>query len=220
LNFDSQEVQTTGKRKRSQKIDYNESPFEERKKIKPTAIQKEKRRIFASTPSPVKSPSTRFMHNSYNGALAFALLKAKQWSKDDTEVLDVSDSTSGGSVYDWDIVWLAMKIIFKTAIKFEGTISAARKSFKNHTKIQPYLAEWRKNRTTNDDELKELFHVADVTSQSKLDEFMEMNKEWSEEDEESFLGLSSDDAFEKDVQKVSPRILRSHTKGDAQLELL
>ena len=60
----------------------------------------------------------------------------------------------GGSVYDWDILWLGMKLIPELVVDSQDGVNTTRKLIKNHEKIYPFLTEWRKTRTYEEEKLK------------------------------------------------------------------
>jgi hypothetical protein len=141
-------------------------------------------------------------HRSYMGALAYAVLKAKSWSINHPDYLDVTLENRkklGGSVYDWDIVWLGLKVIHNEVLKFTGGINSLRKMLKTHATISQHLSDWRKSRTADENELKELFKVKMVTSKQKLDEFMLENREWTEEEEKELLRTCTERASKNEV---------------------
>ena len=53
--------------------------------------------------------------------------------------------------------------------------------------IEPYVAEWRKTRTVDDEKMKEIFQTTHVQTQSDLDKFIEEHKEWSQEEEDTLV---------------------------------
>lgn len=169
-----------------------------------------------------KTPRGKKWYKTYNGALAYAIFKAKSWCVKNDGKMDVrvdSDKKKfgmncslfyiiieGGSIYDWDIIWLGLKLIPTEVKDFTSGINSARRFIKNHDTVSPYLQEWRKNRSTLDKDLKTIFHVTSVTSDAALEAFLNVNRCWPLEDEEKVLlecksraGLITDDDTEQDV---------------------
>jgi hypothetical protein len=97
------------------------------------------------TPSDEQKGRSKW-HRSYKGALAYAILKGKSWAVTHPDYLDValeSDKKKmGGTVYDWDIIWLALKVIHKELLNFQGGLNLVRKFLKDHPVIAPHIAEW------------------------------------------------------------------------------
>jgi hypothetical protein len=162
--------------------DFEDNDYESKKK-------KQKKTNFEIVEKKVKWYAT------YHGAIAYAILKAKGWDVRKDGYLDVrlenDKKKFGGSVYDWDILWLGMKLIPKVVIDSLEGVNATRKLIKNHDKIRFYLTDWRKKRPTSDSELKEIFNVTKVTSDLELTKFMNEHKNWTEEEEERFLSECS-----------------------------
>ncbi|KAL0487136.1 aroB [Acrasis kona] len=130
-------------------------------------------------------------HQSYLGALAFACLKAKTWMIRDANYLDVTVESDkkkvGGIVYDWDILWIGLKVMFNDLKNYQHGVHSARRFLKNHPMIRDNITEWRRVRSTKDDEIKKLFGIEHVASQLELDDFMNRYKEWEDVDERELV---------------------------------
>lgn len=130
-------------------------------------------------------------YTSYKGALAYAILKGKTWGLKKDGFLDVrleSDKKKfGGSVYDWDILWLGMKLIPDLVINSNDGVNSTRKMIKNHDSIRDHLTEWRKTRTYEDEKLKKIFGLSKVFTEVELDQFMKENKTWTDDDEKKLF---------------------------------
>lgn len=130
-------------------------------------------------------------YTSYKGALAYAILKGKTWGLKKDGFLDVrleSDKKKfGGSVYDWDILWLGMKLIPELVINSNDGVNSSRKMIKNHDQIRDHLTEWRKTRTYEDDKLKKIFGIQNIYTDQQLDQFMKENKTWTDDDEKKLF---------------------------------
>ncbi len=77
-----------------------------------------------------------------------------------------------------------MKVIPNYCINLKIGINQTRKIIKNHEIIKAGIVEWRKTRTCDDEEIKNIFGVDEVWSNKQMEEFMEKHKSWSKEDEE------------------------------------
>ncbi len=79
----------------------------------------------------------RRWYDTYEGALAFALFKVKTWMMDGDGCLNVSleHKKYGGSVYDWDILYLGMKMLYSEVIEYTCGIHAARTILKVRTPV-------------------------------------------------------------------------------------
>jgi hypothetical protein len=140
--------------------------------------------IMTITPFEIDTNQKSKFHRTYKGALAFALYRVQGWIQNNKICVDVNELKNKHSInyYDWDSIWLAMKIIPYDVITHQHGVRSARDMVKQHPKIAPYLKEWRKVRCTGDQELKEMFHVGHITDSKEIQEFIDTYKEWEEKD--------------------------------------
>jgi hypothetical protein len=141
------------------------------------------------TPFEIDTNQKSKYHKTYKGALAFTLYRVQGWIKNGLIHADVNELKHKHRInyYDWDIIWLALKIIPHEVITHEHGIRRAREMAKAHPKISPYLKDWRKSRIATDKELKEIFHVDYVTPLSQIQEFIDEYKEWEPKEKKSIL---------------------------------